>query len=43
MEYSVIQKENGDVEVVPSFAVLESDEVLAVGTYEECREFAGLE
>jgi len=43
MEYSVILKANGEVEIVPSIAVLESDEVLAVGTYDECREFAGLE
>ena len=43
MEYSVIQNKDGKLEVVPSIAVLESDEVLAVGTYDECREFAGLE
>lgn len=40
MEYSVVIL-RGVVTILPSFAVIEGDEVIAVGTFEECKEFIG--
>jgi hypothetical protein len=40
MEYSVVILK-GVITVIPSFAVQEGDEVIATGTYQECKEFIG--
>jgi hypothetical protein len=40
MEYSIVILK-GVVTMIPSFCVEEGDEVLATGTFQECKEFIG--